>query len=333
MNNQMIILSTLGNAMTRQFILLWILGALLLLVGGCSSVAKGVTDSFLEKDEDEEYPRICDIKGYPFFGVDNHVDLHENHVEAGSPEDTRPTAKVLMIHGIGSPQEGYSTRLKDNLNRELQLNATESLVKEIDLVHPSYKGESFGKLTVSRHFNKDSARELIFYELTWSAIIEKEKKQIEYDNSGKYSYMRADLNHAMKLFINSHVPDPMIYYGDSRHKIILSVAQSLCWMFYGDWDDLNQSKAKFCDSRTFPLHKGIQKDNFSIVTHSLGSRIIIDSLQWVAEQVTSAKNENLTNEPNVVKMLDSLKDEEILNLHAGKPAAPFATRKGKSKGH
>jgi hypothetical protein len=188
---------------------------------------------------------------------------------------------------------------------------TESLTKEIDLEHPSYKGESLGKLTVSRHFNKEDTRELIFYELNWSAIIEKEKKQIEYDNSGKYSYMRADLNHAMKLFINSHVPDPMIYYGDSRKKIILSVAQSLCWMFYGDWHELNQSKVNFCDSRNFHLHKGIVKDDFSIVTHSLGSRIIIDSLQWFSEHVAIARSDNLTNEPTVVKMLEALKNEEI----------------------
>ena len=115
----------------------------------------------------------------------------------------------------------------------------------------------------------------------------------------------------MKLFINSHVPDPMIYYGDRRQKIILSVAQSLCWMFYGDWDDLNQTKENFCDNRNLPLHHGIRKDDYSIVTHSLGSRIIIDSLQWVSEQVANAKKEDLTGYPNVVRMLDAFRDEEI----------------------
>ena len=297
--------------MTRQFIFLWLLGILLFAVAGCSSFAKGVTDSILEKDEDEKYSRICDVRGYPFFGVNGHIDRQESHSKKDGSENTRPTAKVLMIHGIGSPQEGYSTQFLTNLNRELQLTKTESLIKEINMIHPAHKGESLGKLTVSRHFNKDFTRELIFYELTWSKIIENEKKQIEYDNSGKYSYMRADLNHAMKLFFNQHIPDPMIYYGDSRQKIILSVAQSLCWMFYGEWDDLNQSKDNFCDSRTASLHKGIEKDDYSIVTHSLGSRIIIDSLQWVAEQVSIAKNENLTNEPNVIKMLEALRNEEI----------------------
>lgn len=297
--------------MSRQFTSLFLLGILILFFGGCSSFAKGVTDSILEKDEDEKYIRICDARGYPFFGVNRHIDRQENHSKKGGSENTRPTAKVLMIHGIGSPQEGYSTQFLTNLNRALQLTTTESRIKEINMVHPLYEGESLGKLTVSRHFNKDSTRELIFYELTWSKIIENEKKQIEFDNSGKYSYLRADLNHAMKLFFNQHVPDPMIYYGESRQKIILSVAQSLCWMFNEDWDDLNQSKNNFCDSRTAPLHKGIKKNDYSIVTHSLGSRIIIDSLQWVAEKVSIARKEDLSNELNVLRMLEALKNEEI----------------------
>jgi hypothetical protein len=297
--------------MNRQFIFLGLLGTLLLFVGGCSSVAKGVTEAILEKDDDEEFSQMCKVNGYPFFGVDGHIDRQESHINAGRPESTRPTAKVLMIHGIGSPQEGYSTRLLENLSKELQLNATESRIREIDLINPYIGKESLGKLIVSRHFNKDSKKELIFYELTWSAIIESEKNQIEYDNSEKYAHNRADLNNSMKLFINSHVPDPMIYYGDSRQKIILSVAQSLCWMFYGDWHDLNQTKENYCNNRDLPLHHGIRKDDYSIVTHSLGSRIIIDSLQWVSEQVANAKKEDLTEYPNVVRMLDAFRDEEI----------------------
>lgn len=286
-------------------------GVLLLIIGGCSSFSKGVTEAILEKDKGGEYLRTCNVRGYPFFGVNKQIDRQENHLKKSGQGDTRPTTKILMIHGIGSPQEGYATRFLENLTKELQLNTTESLIKEIDLISPPNGKESLGKLTVSRHFNKESTRELIFYELTWSAIIENEKKQIDYDNAEKYSHNRADLNNSMKLFINSHVPDPMIYYGDSRQKIIQSVSQSLCWMFYGDWHDLHQVKENYCDNKHLPLHHGIRKDDYSIVTHSLGSRIIIDSLQRVSEQVSMAKKEDLTNYPNVVKMLDAFRDEEI----------------------
>ena len=285
-------------------------GILILFVAGCSSFAKGVTDSILEKKESEKDTRICNAKGYPFYGINGHIARQENHAQNDGLTSTRPAAKVLMIHGIGSPQEGYSTEFITNLNKALKLNRTESRVKELDLIHPKYEGESVGKLTVSRHFNQDSSRELIFYELVWSNIIEKEKKQIEYDNSGKYSYKRANLNHSMKLFFNNHVPDPMIYYGKSREKIILSVNQALCWMFYGDWNDLKSGK-RFCDSRTFILHKGVQKDDYSVVTHSLGSRIIIDALQWVAQQAALSKNETFVNKANVVKLLESLRNEEF----------------------
>ena len=297
--------------MTRHFTYLWILGALLLSAGGCSSFAKGVTEAILEQDEDDKFSRMCKVNGYPFHGMSAHIDRQENHIKNGGSDQTQPTAKVLMIHGIGSPQEGYSTRFLENLKKELQLNATESTIKEIDLTNRYLEKDLLGKLTVSRHFNKDSQRELIFYELTWSAIIEKEKEQIAYDNSGKYAHNRADLNNTMKLFINNHAPDPMIYYGDSREEIILSVSQSLCWMFLGDWNELNQTQDNFCDNQKLQLHHGIKKDNFSIVTHSLGSRIIIDSLQWVAEKVSLAKKEDLSSRPNVAKMLDAFRDEEI----------------------
>lgn len=296
--------------MNRQLTFPWSLGILLLVIGGCSSFAKGITDSILEKDESKKYTRICNAKGYPFLGVDGHIDRYENHIKEGGSENTRPTTKVLMIHGIGSPQEGYSTEFITNLNETLQLNTTESSIKEINLINPKAEGESLGKLTVSRHFNENSTRELIFYELVWSEIIEKEKAQIEYDNSGKHSYLRAGLNDSMKLFVNQHVPDPMIYYGKSREKIILSVNQALCWMFYGDWEDLKSEK-RFCDSHTFPLAVGIQKDDYSIVTHSLGSRIIIDAMQWVAERATLAKNDDFMNKPNVLKLLNSLRDKEF----------------------
>lgn len=296
--------------MNRPLTFPWLLGTLLLFIGGCSSFAKGVTDSILEKDESETYSRICNAKGYPFLGVNGHIDRHANHIKEGGSENARPTTKVLMIHGIGSPQEGYSTEFITNLNETLQLNTTESSIKEINLINPKVEGEPLGKLTVSRHFNESSTRELIFYELVWSEIIEREKEQIEYDNSGKYSYLRADLNDSMKLFVNQHFPDPMIYYGKSREKIILSVNQALCWMFYGGWEDLKSEK-RFCDSHTFPLAQGVQKDDYSIVTHSLGSRIIIDAMQWVAERVALAKNDEFTNKPNVLKLLKSLKDKEF----------------------
>lgn len=164
--------------MKRQFFFFWLLGILLLFVGGCSSFAKGVTEAILEKDEDDKYTRMCKVKGYPFFGVDEHIDRQETHAKKGGSDQTQPTTKVLMIHGIGSPLKGYSTRFLENLTEELELNATESRIREIDLINPYIGKESLGKLIVSRHFNKDSKKELIFYELTWSAIMKTKKTKL-----------------------------------------------------------------------------------------------------------------------------------------------------------
>ena len=88
----------------------------------------------------------------------------------------------------------------------------------MELNNPIYGNKPIGHLDVNRYFNKVKTREVIFYELSWSEIIADEKKKIEYDNSAKYTFKRADVNSMMKQFINSHIPDPMIYLGDSQKK-------------------------------------------------------------------------------------------------------------------
>jgi hypothetical protein len=232
----------------------------------------------------------------------------KNSTSAGNSQN-RPTMKVLMIHGIGHHLPGYSTRFSTHLTRQLKLNVTSEIVKEINLTDPAFGNESLGHLAVHRFFNKNRTRELLFYELTWSEISQAEKREIEYDGSEKYSYKRADINKAMKTFINDHVPDPLIYQGNSRSKIISSVVQSFCWMFHGDWRDLQPRQKKFCNSRVKSLHKEIREDDYAVVTHSLGSRIIIDSLQEIAGE-TSNEGE-FQEPPQVVNMLKELKNKKI----------------------
>ena len=126
---------------------LWVI--LIPLMGGCASIAKGVTNAFLEKSEDEKDTRACDIKGYVFNGLESYMQRQEDYsTESGSPEN-RPTLKVLMIHGMGKHQSGYSTRFSTNLNRELKLNKTTEMTKKVDLKNPAYSDESIA--LSSRH--------------------------------------------------------------------------------------------------------------------------------------------------------------------------------------
>jgi hypothetical protein len=117
-------------------------------------------------------------------------------------------------------------------------------------------------LRVQRFLNKDRTRELLFYELTWSPIIEAEKQLIEFDDSGQHAFRRASLNRSIKEFFNSHVPDPMIYLGNKRDSILMSVRQSICWMFNGDWNDLLDSEEAVCGANPSLLAKQITDDGY-----------------------------------------------------------------------
>ena len=52
--------------------------------------------------------------------------------------------------------------------------------------------------------NKSGSRELLFYELTWSVIIDSTKATLAYDTTDEYAYHRATLNRTAKEFIDSH---------------------------------------------------------------------------------------------------------------------------------
>lgn len=283
-------------------------------MGGCASIAKGITSAFLEKPENEKDTRACDIKGYAFNGLETYMQRQEDYLTGSGNPENPPTLKVLMIHGIGEHQPGYSTRFSTKLTRELKLHVTEEMTRKVDLINPIYSDESVGHLDVNRYFNRDKSRELIFYELSWSNIIEKEKEKIEYDNSVEYTLKRANINSVMKKFINSHIPDSMIYLGNSQKKVIASVGQALCWMFSGDWEDLKPHQNSFCNARTQSLAEKIEQDDYAIVTHSLGSRIVIDALHAIAGVISGEGvegGEDILAYPKVRELFAALRNERI----------------------
>ena len=263
---------------SRPCLLLLCLLPLLLPLNGCSSVARGVTDSLLTRVAEEPDPGLCEIQGSAFPG------LRQALLETGNGPGE---LKVLMVHGIGEHIPGYSGRFRDNLIHDLDLPATAPMVKEIRLAVPerlpeALRGDPRGLLRISRHRSRDGSRELLFYELTWSAIADAERRAIAFDKAWEQSYKRATVNRAMKNFFNDAFPDPMIYLGTSRPKILSTVSQSLCWMFAGDWEDLPEFHDGLCDADLATSAQQVAEDEYVFVSHSLGSRIVTDGLIEVA---------------------------------------------------
>jgi hypothetical protein len=249
-----------------KFFLLPVIFALLV---GCSSLGKGVAEAFLEKQQSVD-TRLCEIWGKPFGGL------------APFLANPQGKMKVLMIHGVGDHLPGYSTQFLEKLAKELDLPVKASQHKNITLTSRHDASKNLGNLRINRLLSKDRSKELLFYELTWSVITAKQKEVLAYDNSGEYSFRRAEMNDLMKKFSNDTGPDPIIYLGESRDDILVSFAQAFCWMTKSDWSSLPDDESKSCSFNDDTAAINIRKDQYAFISHSLGSRITIDGMQRIA---------------------------------------------------
>jgi hypothetical protein len=293
---------------------------LLLLHSGCSSFGEGLMRG-LVKQEDED-TRQCYVRGPAFDGIDQMIEVSVQH---GATRDS--DIKVLMVHGIGTHLPGYSTRIAENLARELGLDVVERTPKVVTLrLHVDAGlfeenlargrvrgelGEKNGNLTLQRYRNKDDSRSMVFYELTWSEITEADKRILNFDDSGAYSFRRAGLNNDLKKFINSHLPDPLIYLGDAQGNIQNAVSQALCWMFTQDYEALPEHVDRICDFHDYPPDQ-LPNDSFVFVSHSLGSRILTDALQGVTAAVARERDDNTSRYSEVAaQWVDALQEEPL----------------------
>jgi hypothetical protein len=217
---------------------------------------------------------LCQIQGKPFGGLFPLV------------KDSANTTKVLMVHGVGRHSPGYSTQLYEGLANIMRLNHISKITKNIDLTDSINTDKKLGNLRIRRLTNENKSHELIFYELTWSEINDDQKKILAYDMSGDYTFHRAFVNEKLKRFTNDFIPDQMLYVGDTRRDILISFTQAFCWMVTKTWDDLPATGNLACggaeyQSATISMHE----DHYAFISHSLGSRIIIDGLQRIAARL------------------------------------------------
>jgi len=261
-----------------------------IVLNGCASFGKGIAEAFLEK-QDTEDTRVCEITGNKFNGLKPQLEAPGRKM------------KVLMVHGVGNHLPGYSTEFLEKLAKELDLTVMAKAHKNIKLAGPVDPNKNLGNLRIHRYLNKEKTQELLFYELSWSEITAQDKEVLSYDNSGEYSFRRAEVNDLLKKFSNDTGPDPIIYLGEKREDILTAFAQSFCWMINGDWDSLPDDVHQVCSSRNVtPFYN----DSYAFVSHSLGSRITIDGLQRIASIWTSSENA-----PYYTAIANVMKNKEV----------------------
>ncbi len=238
-------------------------------LSGCASLGKGIAEAFFEKQQSVD-TRLCEIWGKSFKGLSPFLDNKQGKM------------KVLMVHGVGDHLPGYSTQFLEKLAKELDLPVMSAQYKNITLTSRLDSSKNLGNLRINRLLSKDRSKELLFYELTWSVITAKQKEVLAYDNSGEYSFRRAEVNNLMKKFSNDTGPDPIIYLGESREDILVSFGQSFCWMTKSNWDDLPDDVTQACSFNDDSAAVNMLIDQYAFISHSLGSRITIDGMQRIA---------------------------------------------------
>ncbi len=241
-----------------------------LILTGYASFGKGVAEAVMEQTDTED-TRVCEIFGEHFEGLDAALGNHQEQT------------KVLMVHGVGVHEPGYATEFLEKLAAQLDLTVRSKRYKDISLTSFRDQDKKLGNLRVTRLLNKQRSKELLLYELTWSEITEDEKALLSFDNSGEYSFRRAEVNNMLKKFTNDTGPDPIIYLGKSRDDILTAFTQSFCWMIQGDWQSLPEQGRHACNIFQGKPAEQIAKDNYAFISHSLGSRITIDGMQRIAE--------------------------------------------------
>ena len=264
-------------------------------LSGCASIGRGMTEAFMGRFNSED-TRVCQVRGQSFAGI--------------APGLAKPhgKTKVLMVHGVGDRLPGYSTELMEKLSNQLKLTAKSSSFKDIQLMSFSDPEKKLGNLRVTRLQNENKSKELWFYELTWSEITRDQKSILAFDNSGEFSFRRATVNNMLKTFTNDTAPDPIIYLGESRELILRSFAQAFCWMGKDSWDDIPGNGRHGCDF-TNSLNENFNQDEIVFISHSLGSRIVIDGLTRIVSMLERP------NQKSILHTIDKTKREALQKKH------------------
>jgi len=265
------------------------------LLSGCASIGRGMTEAFMGRFNSED-TRVCQVRGQSFAGI--------------APGLAKPhgKTKILMVHGVGDRLPGYSTELMEKLSNQLKLTAKSSSFKDIQLMSFSDPEKKLGNLRVTRLQNENKSKELWFYELTWSEITRDQKSILAFDNSGEFSFRRATVNNMLKTFTNDTAPDPIIYLGESRELILRSFAQAFCWMGKDSWDDIPGNGRHGCDF-TNTINENFNYDEIVFISHSLGSRIVIDGLTRIVSMLERP------NQKSILHTIDKTKREALQKKH------------------
>jgi hypothetical protein len=287
---------------------LWAMSVLplILSLGGCEGFGRGVTQAVLESTQGAGTDtRDCEVEGRPFEGIAPYLQAQDKLPPFTEGLPSRPEVKVLYVHGIGTHAPGHGTALRQNLATSLGLDARAPRPKRIVLTHPDFSGQVLGEINVTRLTDASRRRDLLFYELTWSPITQPDKDLLAFDKEQEYVLRRAAVNQAMRSFVNDIAPDPLVYAGQKREPILVAVGQSICWTVSRSWSELPElTENTWCGPDLPGIGSRVERDDFVLITHSLGSRATLDAMQRLA-------NLPIRADARLKRIADAFADREV----------------------
>ena len=242
-----------------------------LALAGCQSFGRGVTRAIIEetKDDPDAHEALCEVTGPGFRGLDAGL--------AGAANGVPKAVRLIIVHGIGEHQPGYSARYQRSLASRLGLDTIDPQTKTVVLQGPAPVNAPLGTLQLT-HFTNDDGGGLMTFEVTWSAITETERKGLTFDQVSAAARTRAALNQTLKDFMNKRAADPLAYRGSKGVAIREAVVQTICWATTGEWTDYPDLTEARCEWPALGS-KIVARDAFALSSHSLGSRIAMDALE------------------------------------------------------
>jgi hypothetical protein len=185
--------------------------------------------------------------------------------------------QVIFVHGMGKSEIGFSSHIREGLVNTLKLksNGAPNLFK----IHPEKVAPGYAYLQTWEYMNSQN-KTIRFYELTWSPIT-RELKERTFSADAELDAYRQNLNAALKDFVNDYLSDPFLYIGKYGVSIRSVVTQTICHVM-ADTNKVKLKKVATCDQH--PITKNTQRlsGGIAIVSHSLGSKLIYDSLYNLA---------------------------------------------------
>ena len=183
------------------------------------------------------------------------------------------TADVLLVHGICTHDASWARLVVAQLMRSLDAATVSPAAARVD---------GGPQVQIVSSIVETQAGRLRFNALIWSPLTTGLKRQLCYDQSDKsdlctgappYPYTRARLNARFKDgLIDDCLPDALIYQGVARDQIQRRMRDAILQVLAGG------------DGDASPL---------LVVSHSMGSKILFDTLLRMSEEAPGSRAERL----------------------------------------